>query len=480
VALADETTSLDTADVLAVDASVLATTASPGFGVTAAGFVPKPFARLLAEKLALARALFGETLDLGAGSAIRKLLELASLEESRTWAALAAIYDNSFVASATGEALSRLGEELGLARPYLEAAGTVKLTLTGNPPAEVAPLSIERGARLLTAGGDDVATTESVALTSGVPLQVGVAAFVPGPAGNLDPADPAHKVSALNAADVKLAAFFAARAASGNAFDVTIEHTAKLAGGELQWPDDRYRRLLLRAPRSTWTADATQIAASLVPGVRQVQVRDGAGGLDINQPIFGDFDFAERVFGSERDFGSPYYLTVLVAPTEAAIWDGPDGLAAQVAAAIDDLRPVSIFPRIEQAQEVGIGISGQLVVSGLALPGGSAAEVNASPGAADLKQRLLRRLALYVDSLPFGAPVRAAEAIWALMNEPGILDVREPRLLRYPPGLASVDLRSGAAAPGPELLPVGANVELQANQIAGFADDPSFLTIAPG
>jgi hypothetical protein len=319
-----------------------------------------------------------------------------------------------------------------------------------------------------------------VALAPGVPLQVGVEAFLPGPAGNLDPADSARKISALNPADVKLAAFFAARTAAANAFDVTIEHTAKLAGGELQWPDDRYRRLLLRAPRSTWTADAIQIAASLVPGVRQVQVRDGWGGLDINQPIFGDFNFVERVFGTERDLGSPYYVTVLVAPTDAAIWDGPDGLAAQVTAAIDDLRPLSIFPRVEQAEEVGIGISGQLVVSGLVLPTGSAAVVNASPEAAALKQRLLRRLTLYVDNLSFGAPVRSAEAIWALMNEPGILDVREPRLLRYPPGLASVDLRSAAATAGPEELPVGANVQLQANQIAGFADDPSFLTIAPG
>ena len=93
--------------------------------------MPKSFARLLAEKLALARALLGDDLDLGSGSAIRKLLEVAALEDARTWAALAAIYDNSFVVSATGEALSRLGEELGLPRPFLEANGTVKLKLTG-------------------------------------------------------------------------------------------------------------------------------------------------------------------------------------------------------------------------------------------------------------------------------------------------------------------------------------------------------------
>ena len=62
--------------------------------------MPKSFARLLAEKLALARALLGDDLDLGSGSAIRKLLEVSALEDARTWAALATIYDNSFVGSA--------------------------------------------------------------------------------------------------------------------------------------------------------------------------------------------------------------------------------------------------------------------------------------------------------------------------------------------------------------------------------------------
>jgi hypothetical protein len=475
-------TQIDVADVLAVDAAVALSTGSAGFGVTTSGFVPKSFARLLAEKLALARQLFDESLDLGSGSAIRKLLELTSLEEMRTWAALASIYDNSFIVTATGEALSRLGEEVGLPRPSLEATGTVKLTLTGNQAATVAPLTIERGSRLLTSGGHHAATTESVVLNPGEAKDVPVAAFYPGPDHNLDPTvavgqDHPQKLTTWNAADAKLEAFLEARAASGNTFDVQIDHTQKLAGGELFWPDDRYRRLLLRAPRSTWTADALQIAASLVPGVRQVQVRDAWGGLDINQSIFGDFNFIERVFGSERDLGSPYYLTVLVAPTDAAIWEGPDGLRAQVESAIEDLRPVSIFPSVEQAEEIGIGISGGLVVSGIAMPTGSSATVNSSSEAVALKRRLLRRLGLYVDNLGFGEPVRSAEAIWAMMNEPGIADIREPRLLRYPPGFATLDLGGQPGTTEPEELPCGANVRLQVNQIPRFVDDASRLRV---
>src|SRR5262245_33780731 len=99
-----------------------------GYGVADGGFVPKPFGRLLAEKLALARTVFGDDVDLTPASAIRKILEVTALEDARTWTALGAMYDNQFVSSARGEALSRLGEELGLPRPFLQAQGTLRLT----------------------------------------------------------------------------------------------------------------------------------------------------------------------------------------------------------------------------------------------------------------------------------------------------------------------------------------------------------------
>ena len=47
---------------------------------------------------------------------------------------------------------------------------------------------------------------------------------------------------------------------------VAIAHTTPLTGGELGWPDARYRKLLLRAPRALWSADGIRLAASLVPG----------------------------------------------------------------------------------------------------------------------------------------------------------------------------------------------------------------------
>lgn len=442
------TLATEASSVLAVDALVLRDTASPGFGVTAAGFSAKPFARLLAEKLALAQALLGNDLDLGAGAPLRKLLEITALEEARTWAALASTYDDMFVSSARGPALTRLGEELGLPRPHLSATGTIVLKLIADLPGGHTALAIPRGARLLTSGGHHVALTAAVVLSpTAKQREVGVEAFFPGPTHNLDPSvtvgtDHPQKIDRWHRADTKLQELNDAEQSAGKLL-VGIEHTQKLTGGEMLWPDLRYRQLLLRAPRSIWTLQAVEMAVSMVPGVRQVQVQDLRGGLDLNQSVFGNFNFIERLFGAERDLGNPYYFSVLVAPTPAAIWGGPDGLRTAIEQALEDVRPVGIYPTLREATEVCVGVAANLVVRGLPLPTGPAATVNASAAAAELRARLHARLQRYVDGLPFGEPVRVSEVIWALMSEPGIVDARNVQLLQFPAAPTAAELGGG-------------------------------------
>ncbi|MFD6563904.1 baseplate J/gp47 family protein [Micromonospora profundi] len=468
--MSDPTMPAELADVLAVDAAALRATGSTGFGIVETGFVPKSFARLLAEKLATARLLFGEDVDLTSGAVLRKVLELAALEDARLWAALGAVYDNSYVVSATADALTRLGEELGIPRPYLPARGTVKLKLKAALPTGRTQLTLPRGARLSTPGGHHVALDETVVLSSAVgEREPAVAAFYPGPAHNLDPTQASQKIDRWNRADTLLADLDDAEQAAGKEL-VEITHTVALTGGEQQVSDARYRQLLLAAPRSIWTAEAIGLAVATVPGVRQVQVFDGRGGLDLNQSIFGNFNFIERVFSTERDLGNPYYVTVLVAPTAAAIWDGPDGLHAAVESVIEDLRPVGIFASVDRADEVGIGVEADLVIRGLPLPTGSKETVNASTAATELRARLHARLRRYVDELPFGEPVRAAEVIWTLMNEPGVADVRGLRLVRFPADSAVVVTGSAPTGDGVQRLPVGDNAVLAANQVPVYVD----------
>ena len=467
-----DTTRIDTADVLAIDDAIARASGATGFGVTRTGFAAKPFARLLAEKLALARALLGEDLDLGSGAVIRKLLEVSALEDARTWAALGAMYDNSFVVSATGEALSRLGEEVGLPRPYLEAHGHVKFKLAQPLPPGTTQLTLPHGARLLTSGGHHVSLDESAILSAANPERnVGVTAFYPGPSHNLDPQQPTQQIDRFHPLDPQVPLVIKETPAL-----VSITHEEALTGGEQQWPDARYRQLVLDAPRSIWTVDAIRIAVSLVPGVRQVQVRDAWGGLDIYQSIFGNFNFIERVFSQERDLGSPYYFNVLVAPTPGAIVDGPDGLRAAVLSAIEDLRPIGIFPQIDIAHEVAVGVQAKLRVQGLPLPTGTPAVVNASDAAQQLKARLMYRLRQYIDRIGVGEPVRYAEVVWSIMNEPGIADAVDVRLIRFPGGLEGLDFGAGLPS-GTQVLGVGENVPLQINQTPVFVDNPALLEI---
>lgn len=476
-------TAIDLAELLAVDAEI--TSGSGNFGVTDTGFAPKPMARILAEKLALAQRLFGGAIDLGSGSALRKICEITALEEARLWASLAATYDNGFVVSARGSALSALGAEIGLPRPFEAARGHVEMRLIAELPGDIEALSIPRGARLLTPGGHHVATSETARLTpGGPPLRVAVEAFYPGPEHNLDPgveeagAFP-QRIDRVNPADPVFAELLDMEAELGAPL-LAITHSAALAGGEIGWPDDRYRRLLLGAPRSVWTIDAIEAAVARLPGVRQVQVHDEWGGLDIDRTIFGNFNFAERLFSAERDLANPYYLTVLIAPTPGAIWEGAGGLRRAAEVAIEDMRPISIFPRIEQATPAGIGVACDLVVRDLPLPSAPPATVNASATARALKARLLARLEGYVDGLGLGEPVRAAQVTAALMAEPGIADVRDLRLLLWPPGFDAIDLSLTGGPVATQVFECGDNIRLGATDIPVFVDDPARLNLVLG
>jgi len=469
------------ADITAIDPETLLDTGAGPYGLTDAGFVPKPMGRLVSEQMALAQEMFGADVDLSPGSVIRRIVELTAVEHARSYTLLAGLQDNQSVPTARGQALDRLGEELGLPRPFMSAAGTVTIVFKGPLPAGQTSILLPAGARMLTPGGHHAALGAAVTLTD---LQrevtVAVEAFFPGPEHNLSANTPNQTLSLWNELDTNLAGLTSAMNARGDAAleDVAeIKHTAALTGGEMRWPDDRYRQLLLRAPRSLWSREAVEIAVSLVPGVRQLKLIDSYGGLDIQKSIFGNFNFGERVFGTERDLASPYMFTILVAPTPAAIWQGPDGLAATIAETVEDLRPIGIFPDIREAVDVGVGVQARIVVDGIPLPSGSRATVNASEAAMALKARLMERIRGYIESLKFGETVSPAKVSWAMMNEPGIADVQDLRLTRYPMDTSSIDFTDPAAGDGVQRLGCGESLKTGEDQIAVYIDDANDLTI---
>ena len=63
------------------------------------------------------------------------------------------------------------------------------------------------------------------------------------------------------------------------------------------------------------------------------------------------------------------------------------------------------------------------------------------------------------------------------MNEPGIADAQDVRLLRYPPMWESADVTATVPPTAPQSMTCGANIQLQGNQIAVYVDDPRTLVI---
>ncbi|MFG3497634.1 baseplate J/gp47 family protein [Streptomyces sp. NPDC047928] len=444
------------------------------FGITPEGFVPKPLARLLEEKKAAARVLFGSDVDLTAGSALRKILEVVALEEARAWVHLGIAYEDTRVSTATGDALTRLGAELGLPRPFHRASGHVTLHLAGTLPTDVPELVLPRGTRLLTADQHDYFIDEQATLTdTGRQATVAVRAFDPGPEHNADPtAAVPRKIDGFHPLDPRTD-LIRKLSAAGRPL-VVIEHTTAVSGGEMYWSDSRYRELLLAYPRNLWTPEAVRIAVSLVPGVRQVLVQDLYGGLDIDKPIFGSFSFLERLFSQERSLGNPHFFTVLVAPEEGALWDGPGQLAERVAAAIDRVRPMGVAPNVDRASEVSVGFTCKISVEGLPIPAGRPESAAVSPEAAALKGRILDRVRRHVQALGMGEPVRYSEILWSAMEEPGVVDTRALRLRRFPAQLPF----EPADPPRPfQELTAEEDIEVSPKEVARLIDSLVEITI---
>ena len=71
-------------------------------------------------------------------------------------------------------------------------------------------------------------------------------------------------------------------------------------------------------------------------------------------------------------------IAVWFNPTPAAIWDGPGGLLAAVEQAIQDLRPIGIYPLIQEAEQVAVGV--RAVRAGGLAGGGTGALIGGAVG----------------------------------------------------------------------------------------------------
>ncbi|WP_428925822.1 baseplate J/gp47 family protein [Marinibacterium sp. SX1] len=428
------------------------------FGVTPDGFVLKSFVEIMDARLDLLREMFGDGVDVGPASPLRKLAEAAAYEDQDLWKAAEFQYYAGFMSTGSADALDLIGEEVGRSRRYLQATGAVAFTLQGAEPARSYRLPLG----LLLSGANAqgpvvLRTLQGVTLSEDSDsATVPVVCLERGPERNLA----AGEVTAVHPDYLPRLSFGAA--------SVTVANDAPVTGGELREDDSVYRARLIGLPRTVWTLDAVQAAARDVDGVRDVRLTDTNGGIDLTLGYFGDFEFATRPFAEPRPLGSPYFFDVLVAIEPGLDFDdvgSVEGIRSRVRQAIDPIRPVSIYPNIERASHVRIGARADILVR----------------SGADPRQILAAiedRLALRINALGLGRTVRFADVMVDMRSVPGVVDVQNLRLRKRPGQFGRVQFGARRELAGDDVeVAIGANIALEPDEIAEFAIASDLLDV---
>ncbi|MFI6166357.1 baseplate J/gp47 family protein [Nocardia sp. NPDC051052] len=430
------------------------------YGVTEDGFVLRGFTEILKSAQRRAVEVFGPDIDLAGTSVLTKLLQATSDEDAMLWKRLEDVYYSQFASTASGTDLDLIGKDIGVDRDYLFAQGQAELTITGAEPGR--GYVLPEGTVVL----DDRAApatntyflTAPLTLTKDAPTAtVLVRAFVAGAESNigtqhLKQVDPDYLLTQLHFPET---------------VQIKAVNPGALTGGERTEGDTAYRARQLGFPRDMWTLQSVRAAVLRVRGVVDTLLSDTLGGADVTKSIFDEFNFGERAFSGERKFGEPYFFDVVVAHEFARPWrttGSVTGIYEQVKAEVDRVRPVGIYPNIIEADHIEIGLRATVIIE----PG---LESNS------LRAALLDRLSRSVGALRLGSDVVFSQVMSLLVDQPGVLDVRELRLRRFPPAFGRITFGSELFQAEPIEVGFGENLALGATEIAQFRQDSLLLDL---
>ncbi len=428
------------------------------FGVTNTGFVLKPFDAILADSMTRAQQMFGITIDLTTTSPLRKILEVTSAEDSELWKWMENLYYSNFVTTALGDNLDLLGQDVGLTRNWLFAGGSVTVKIAS--PAPGRSYLLPEGTILVTATpGQTFYTTAAVTLSAATTqATVAVQAFDRGPADNI-------AANTITGIDPVYQQFYLS---NFGAATLTVQNTQSFTGGDLFESDDDYRSRLLGLPRSLWTLESVRSAVLALDGVIDVLLFDPLGGVDVSQSYFNLFNFNQRLFSSERTVGDAYFFDIVVAHEFVWPWHttgNVSGIFERVSAAVDQVRPIGIYPNIVEANHINVGVRATIYIQG----GYDQQAVLSS-----IKQRLAND----IGALKLGANVLYSQVMCAFADQPGVVDVQQLHLRRCPPAFGRITF---GAVPYQTVLieaAIGDNLAMGPTELAVFNADSDLIDFA--
>jgi hypothetical protein len=428
------------------------------FGVTENGFVVKGFDVLLADSLQRAQAVFGTDVDLTSTSPLRKLIEVTAAEDGELWKRMEDLYYSSFASTAVGDALDLLGGDIGVARRAGISAGTVHFTLTGAVPGR--SYTIPEATVVVTADSPPVAFATDNALvldattTTG---DVGVHAYLRGTSGDV-------AAGAVVGIDPAFEAVYLGDFAPAT---LQVTNPAAFGGGATPELDDDYRGRLVGISRNLWTLESVNQAVLDVEGVLDVMISDPLGGVDVSQSYFGVFTFDTRMFSEERRLGEPYFVDAVVAHTYAWPWrttGAVPGVADQVQAAVDQVRPIGVHVNVVEADHIDVGVRARVIVA----PGH---DVDA------LAAAIRARLARDIGGLRLGGDVLFSQVMTAFVEQVGAVDVQQLHLRRSPPAFGRISFGNVPHQSVTIEAAVGDNLAMGPTELAVFRPDTDLVDL---
>jgi hypothetical protein len=240
-----------------------------------------------------------------------------------------------------------------------------------------------------------------------------------------------------------------------------VTNPEPLTGGRIPEDNDNYRGRLLGVVRNLWTLEAVRQAVLDVDGVIDVLLSDPLGGVDVSQSYFGMFTFSQRQFSAERRVGEPYLFDVVVAHEFRWPWDttGPvPGVFDRVRDALDLVRPPGVHPNIVEADHIDIGVRARVVVQ----PGYDGPALLSS---------IRGRLARDVGGLRLGGDVLYSQVMGAFVDEPGVVDVKQLHLRRFPATFGRITFGEVPHQSGPVEAGIGENLVMGPTELAMFSSD---------
>lgn len=163
--------------------------------------------------------------------------------------------------------------------------------------------------------------------------------------------------------------------------------------------------------------------------------------------------------------GEAYFFDIVVAHEFAWPWrtDGNvPGIFDQVTAAVEQVRPIGIYPNVVEADQIDIGMRAKVIVRG----GYDEHALLAS---------IRQRLASDMRALSLGDDVLYSQVISALVEQPGVVDVQQLRLRRCPPAFGRISFGSVPHQTGIIEAAVGENLEMRATEQAVFHADGDLI-----